>query len=376
MGEPPGSVDAEEPARVAEDSGSRVFPCESCGADFEFAIDEQSLKCPYCGHVKQLEFEEGAEVREQDLRQALQDIAERRAGGVNTMVGIQQVSCEDCGAVVRFHGTLTAQDCPYCGTPIQLEGVHDAEDRIAVDGVLPFKIEREAARSNLQKWVQSRWFAPNEFKRRGAQGRFSGVYMPYWTYDALTMNTYHGERGEHYYTTVRRGDKTVRQRHTRWYPASGSFRRFFDDIMVVAGQGLPDKVVRSLEPWPLESCLPFAPEVLAGYLARTYDVSLSSGFEQAEDRIEAAVRAETRQRIGGDDQRIHSISVTYGAQTYKHLLLPVWLLAYKFGSKPYQVVVNAATGEVQGQRPYSWVKITLLVLFLVGVGVLIAVLVN
>ncbi len=372
MADTPLPADPEDAGRVVDQSESRVFPCESCGADLEFSIDAQSLKCPFCGHVKELVFETEAAVREQDLHGALQAVADRRAGGANTMEGIKQVSCVDCGAEVRFQGTLTSQDCPYCGTPIQLEGVHDAEERIAVDGVLPFKVEREEARTNLKRWVQSRWFAPNEFKRRGAKGRFSGVYMPYWTYDAMTMNDYHGQRGEHYYTTVRRGDKTVRQRHTRWYPASGSCRRFFDDVLVVAGRGLPDKVVRSLEPWPLQSCLPFTPAVLAGYLARTYDVSLSSGFDEAENRIEVAIRAEVRQRIGGDEQRIHSISVSYGAQTYKHLLLPVWLLAYKFGEKTFQVVVNAATGEVQGQRPYSWVKITLLVLSLVGVGGLIA----
>lgn len=367
-----------ETGRDVDQRQPRTFPCDSCGADFEFSIDDQSLKCPYCGFVKELEFEAEAEVREQDLRGAIEAVAERRRAGdsENKERGLKQVNCVDCGANVRFHGTLTSQECPYCGTPIQLEGVHDAEDRIAVDGVLPFGIEREVARANLKKWVQSRWFAPNAFKERGVQGRFSGVYMPYWTYDALTMNHYSGERGVHYYVTVRRGDKQVQERRTRWYPASGSFRRFFDDILVVAGRGLPPKIVRSLEPWPLEECLPFNPEVLAGYLARTYDISLGDGFKEAESRIESAIRSDVRYRIGGDVQRIHRISTTYGAMTYKHVLLPVWLLAYKYGEKSYQVVVNAATGEVQGQRPYSWIKITLFVLLCIAIVVAIVFLVR
>ena len=135
-----------------------------------------------------------------------------------------------------------------------------------------------------------------------------------------------------------------------------------------AGKGLRPKIVRSLEPWPLEQCLPFNPGVLSGYLARTYDVSLREGFDEAKPRIESAIRSDVRSRIGGDEQRIYSITTTYGAMTYKHLLLPVWLLAYKYGEKVHQVVVNAATGEVQGQRPYSWVKILLLALILVAVG--------
>ncbi len=359
---PPSPVDSSGHGADVDQGQPRVFPCEACGADLEFAIDAQSLKCPFCGHVKALEIAEGAEVAERDLRAAIEAMAEKRSKGKNAMAGISEVGCRDCGARVRFQGTLTSQDCPYCGAPIQLDGVHDAEDRIHVDGVLPFKIKRERARKNLGEWVGSRWFAPNEFKQRGVQGKFAGVYMPYWTYDALTLNDYRGERGEYYYVTVKRGDNEVRERKTRWYSAAGSFRRFFDDLLVVAGRGLPDKVLRSLEPWPLHECLPFNQGVLAGYLARTYDVSLRDGFNEAERRIESAIAVDVRQRIGGDTQRVHSISTEYGAMTYKHLLLPVWILAYKYGEKTYQVVVNAATGEVQGERPYSWIKITLFVL--------------
>jgi len=373
---PPPPVDSTGHGADVDQGKLRVFPCEACGADLEFAIDAQTLKCPFCGHEKDLEIAKGAVVAERDLRAAIEAMAEKRSKGENTMAGISEVGCRDCGAKVRFQGTLTSQDCPYCGTPIQLDGVYDAEDRIHVDGVLPFKVKRERARKNLGEWVGSRWFAPNEFKQRGVQGKFAGVYMPYWTYDALTLNDYRGERGEYYYVTVRRGDKNVRQRRTRWYSASGSFRRFFDDLLVVAGRGLPDKVLRSLEPWPLNECLPFNQGILAGFLARTYDVSLGDGFKEAERRIESAIEVDVRRRIGGDTQRVRSISTEYGAMTYKHLLLPVWILAYKYGEKTYQVVVNAATGEVQGERPYSWIKITLLVLTIGAVATGIYLLAN
>lgn len=362
MSETPPPFESEAPGADIDQGKPRTFPCEACGADLEFAISAQSLKCPFCGHEKALEIKQGAEVAEQDLRAAIDAVADKRSGGKNTAEGLSEVGCRDCGARVRFQGTLTSQDCPYCGTPIQLDGVHDAEDRIHVDGVLPFGVERSKAQVNLKDWVVSRWFAPNEFKQRGVNGKFNGVYMPYWTYDAMTMNDYRGERGEHYYVTVKRGDQEVQERRTRWHSASGSFRRFFDDILVVAGRGLPRKILNSLEPWPLHECLPFNQAVLAGYLARTYDVPLKDGFTEAENRIETALRSDVRDRIGGDEQRIHSIRTDYGAMTYKHLLLPVWILAYKYGEKTYQVVVNAATGEVQGERPYSWIKITLFVL--------------
>ena len=92
--------------------------------------------------------------------------------------------------------------------------------------------------------------------------------------------------------------------------------------------------------------------------------------------MEAEIRCDVRRRIGGDEQRIHRVVTEYGAMTYKHLLLPVWILAYKYGEKTYQVVVNAATGEVQGERPYSWIKITLFVMMIAAVVATIVFFVN
>ena len=364
-------VGSDDAGRDVEQSSPRMFPCDSCGADFEFKISDQRLECPFCGHAKELSKSEGAAVEENDLREAIDEQAARRSKAAAPMADAKEIRCGDCGATVQFHGTLISKECPYCGAPIQLDGVQDAEGRIAVDGVLPFKIDRKQAQTNLTAWVGSRWFAPGEFKKRGLQGNFNGVYMPYWTYDALTMNDYTGERGEYYYVTVRRGDKNVRERRTRWYPAQGSFRRFFDDVLVVAGRGIANKNVRSLEPWPLENCIPFNPQVMAGYLARTYDLPLREGFEVAEKRIASALHADVCNRIGGDTQRVHSIQTEYGALSYKHLLLPVWLMVYKYGDKAYQVVINAATGEVQGERPYSFLKIAVLVLAVLAVLVVV-----
>jgi hypothetical protein len=110
--------------------------------------------------------------------------------------------------------------------------------------------------------------------------------------------------------------------------------------------------------------VPFNPEVLAGYSAMTYDQELRAGFTECQEQIRAALRSDVKRRIGGDDQRIARIDTQFNALTYKHLLLPVWMLAYSWQSKTYQVIVNACSGEVQGERPYSWIKITSLVLAL------------
>lgn len=364
------------PGTTVDDNKGRKFPCEGCGADLEFSIDVQNLKCPFCSYEKQIEFGEDEEVVEQDFHTVLEQQRERRVATKADTSDESQVRCDCCGANVVFVGTITSTECPYCASPMQLEGAHTAEDRVPVDGVVAFQVKRDQARENLSAWVKSRWFAPNEFLRRGVDGKFNGVYLPFWTYDAMTFSRYRGERGEHYYVEVGEGDEKKRERRTDWSHVSGRVKRFFDDLLVLAATGLPTKLIDKLEPWPLESAAPFNQEMLAGYYARTYEVELDEGYEEAQRRMEKQIDRDVRNDIGGDEQRVHSIRTQYSAITYKNMLLPVWLLAYRYNEKSYQVMVNAATGEVQGERPWSWVKITCFVLTLLAIGGVIAVVSN
>ncbi len=320
------------------------------------------------------------QVRERDLDAALALEASRRRERLPTSSSaLREVRCGDCGAENRFEGTLTSDHCPYCGAPLQIADAHAAVDRVPVDAVLPFLIARDAAHARLDAWVRTRWFAPSAFRTMSARGGFQGVYLPYWTFDAATSTSYSGERGEHYWVTVQVGKQTQRIRKTRWYPAAGAFRRFFDDVLVLGARdqgrdAMPSKHLRSLDPWPLDRILPFTEAALSGFMARTYDVELAPAFAEARERVEAALRVEVMRRIGGDEQRIHRLEAEFQALTYKHLLLPVWLQTYRFRDKPYRVAVNGATGEVCGERPWSLVKILLAVLGVAGVTVAIVLL--
>ena len=357
----------------SEAGQSRVFPCEKCGADLVFNIGQQDLKCGYCGFEKALDFPPEARLEEQDFEAMLNRLAEQHAEGQPERPDETVVHCSACGANVVFTGTLTSSACAYCGSPVQLEKVHDSPVRVPVDGVQPFLVDAKIAGANLNRWVASRWFAPNEFRRAGVQEKFNGVYLPYWTFDSMTANRYTGERGDHYYVTVGSGKEQRQELRVDWSPAAGAFQLFFDDVLTLAALGLPDDVMVGLEPWPLAKCRPFNPECLAGFQARTYDLPLDQGFVQAKVRMDEAIRREACARIGGDEQRIYSLDTQHTALKYKHVLLPVWLLAYRYQNRAFLVAVNGASGEVQGQRPYSWIKITFTVV-LAAVAVVTAVL--
>ena len=352
------------PVKAGEsiDSGKgRMFPCDRCGADLKFSVGQQSLECPFCGSIKQIQLPADAPIVERDFLQMIERLKclrESQGPSDESETSQHAIRCDSCGADVVFQGTLTSTHCPYCACPLQRDNIHDSVSRIPVDGMLPFIVPQERAAENLRAWVRSLWWAPNEFLQQGASGRFNGVYLPYFTYDALTFTRYDGQRGDAYFVVVGEGNNRRTERRIQWSYVSGEFQHFFDDVLVIAASKQPTQLVQQLEPWPLDQIITYTPEVLAGFFSRTYDVELQDGFKEARNRIEAALAMEARQRIGGDEQIISSIKSNYSAVTYKHLLLPVWLMAYRFRNRTYQVMINAATGEVTGQRPYSWVKIT------------------
>lgn len=354
------SPKAAGPGESVDSGKGRVFPCGECGADLQFSIGTQSMKCPFCGAVKTIEIAEDAAVVEHDFQAMLQQLKSQVKQGVpNEENGETEhaIRCGSCGAEVVFQGTLTSSQCPYCACPLQRDKIHDAPTRIPVDGVLPFQVPEADAAGQLRQWVKSLWWAPNEFKRQGASGKFNGMYLPYYTFDAQTYTRYAGQRGDYYYVTVGEGKDQRTERRTSWSFRSGDFERFFDDTLIVAARDESSSMIESLEPWPLKNCIPFTQQVLAGFFARTYDVTLDEGFSTARQRMESALTSDVRQRIGGDEQSITSQRTTYSGVTFKHLLLPVWLMAYRYKEKSYRVVINAVTGEVSGERPYSVFKI-------------------
>ncbi|WP_437192627.1 hypothetical protein [Planctomicrobium sp. SH527] len=351
---------------INDDQG-RAFPCRTCGANLTFHIGRQKLKCGHCGDEVEIVLSEDSAVVEQDFFAILERQKELRVEGQEPAEEHNEVRCDSCGANVIFEGTLTSTHCPYCGGGIQREKIHRGGFRIPVDGVLPFQVAEKSAKSRLDRWVGSRWFAPNDFKKAARGDHFHGVYLPFWTYDAMTFAKYTGERGEHYYVTTGSGKNQSVEQRTNWLPAAGQFQHFFDDLLVLGAAELPANRIDELAPWNLQDLKPFTPAYLAGHFARTYDVELDKGFEKVKPRIEAELRKMATKRIGGDDQRLHRLDTRYDAVSFKHILLPVWIVAYQYHDKSYRVFINAVTGQATGDRPYSWVKITLAVLAAIAV---------
>jgi hypothetical protein len=151
-------------------------------------------------------------------------------------------------------------------------------------------------------------------------------------------------------------------------------RRRFDDILILASHTLPIDLTSDLSPWLREALVPYQDEYLAGFRSEAYQIDLETGFREANEEMAHVIRRDVTHDIGGDAQRIHDIQTRYADVSFKHVLLPVWVAAYRYRGKPYQFVVNGQTGEVQGERPYSMVKIAIAVLIGLGLALVLLVL--
>lgn len=335
------------------------FLCPNCGANMVFDAARGKLSCPYCAYSQEV-VSDGT-VGERDYHEFLQ----RGMQNLQPMAqNAMQVNCDSCGAIVNFTPPETARECDFCGGKIVAQP-KAADPLIAPEGVLPFAVTDKQAMTNYQAWLASLWFAPSALKNMARADKLSSIYIPYWTYDAWTESHYTGERGEHYYETetfYENGEQKERRvQKTQWYRVAGDVSRQFDDVCIPATTSLPEKYIRQLEPWDLDALKPYEPAYLSGHKAQTYQIALDAGFERFRRIAEGVIDGDARRDIGGDEQRVHDVSTRYENITFKHLLLPIYAGAYRFNGKVFQIVVNGRTGEVQGERPYSWIKIAALI---------------
>ncbi len=339
---------------------SHFYPCGGCGARVEYAAGTDVLRCPYCGF-------------EQPLPGADRQVREHSYAELATLprkpvasLGAHVFACRQCGA--QTESDALSDRCQFCGFPMVADA--GAVEQIVPEAVLPFQLDRAAVRTALRHWVSSRWFAPSRLKTVTETEATKGTYLPHWTFDCATVSRYHGQRGEHYgvtetYTTTVNGQTTTQTRQvrkTRWYPASGTVQRDFDDVLVPATHHVSPDQLDKLAPWPLLEAAPYQPDYLAGFHTLRYDTEPEAGLDEAKQRMAPVIEEDCRRDIGGDEQRVFSVDTRYSNVTYKLMLLPVWIAFYLYAGKSWRILVNGRTGKVVGQRPYSVIKITAAVL--------------
>jgi len=158
----------------------------------------------------------------------------------------------------------------------------------------------------------------------------------------------------------------------RWYPSSGSLSHFFNDELVPASRGVHPRMLRKVEPYPTNELAPYKSGFLSGWVVERYQIDLVAAAQHARQQMDAQLRSMCAGKVPGDTHRNLQVYPNYSGQTFKHILVPLWLLTYAFGRKVYQVVINGYTGAIAGEYPKSWVKITIAILLALAAAGVVA----
>lgn len=314
------------------------------------------LACSYCGNT-QAPLKASAKQRaavlfehwlpgqtvakEEDSQTTFETVLSRTA---------QEVDCPGCSVTLTFEPQDVADQCPFCQTSIVIQP-RAASPMIAPSGVVPFAVGHRDAIQATQAWLRRRWDF-DDWQAMTAKGNLQslarikqqpiGLYLPFWTYDAQTVSDYTG----------RKGHESGKQTH--WSTVSGQVSHRFDDVMVVASKACNrDRLDELWSSVSMDDVAPYDPQYLAGFRAQRYQVPILEGFERAKEYMERKIRALIRKEIGGDKQDISQLVINHDQVSFKHVLLPVWLLSYRYENDIFQVIVNARTGKVLGERPKS-----------------------
>ena len=339
-------------APEAERRAQQKFVCPACGGEAQWHPGKQALLCAYCGTESPYQIEDAGEILEHDLVAALKAVPQSARG---LQQARRQVRCQHCQAISFFSAEQQGRRCDFCGSTALLP-FDEGLDVIRPQSLLPFKVAEPDARNRLRQWYGSRFWAPNALKNRALTDTLQGVYLPYWTFDAHGAAHYTAEAGTYY-----RDSQNKQQ--VRWRPVSGQVAHRFDDTLVCGSRGVHPALMRAIEPFPTTSELQaYDASYLSGWTVERYALDLSGAAQQGRERMLQGLRQLCAQDIAADTHRNLQLDARFDEQTFKHVLLPVWLVSYQYGAKTFQAVVNGYSGQVAGEYPKSWVKIALAVL--------------
>jgi len=342
------------------------FTCPSCGAPQKFSPASGTLVCEFCKTKTNIEVSDDI-IHEYEFTEAVESLNKQ----INQIIE-KNIKCKKCGGSFILTPYSFSSNCPYCNTPAITDFIH----KITPKSLIPFTLTHKESQLLFKKWVGSRWFAPNAFKKYlDGDNTLTGYYLPYWTYDSNTTSPYQGLRGDIYYVTVtktivqndRQKQVRVQEPRINWTPVSGVVYVSFDDVTIGASKTISRAILDSLEPWDTMSLVSFDEKYLSGFEAEEYTVGLDNGFEFAKAKMASKIKQNIRYDIGGDQQKIQQMHTQHNEVTYKNVLFPVWTASFHWKEKEYYYAINAQTGKIVGDRPYSYAKIFLAVITIASI---------
>lgn len=330
-----------------------AFQCKQCGGQVGYIPGSLLLKCIHCSS------EEKIEVTSDSI--PLHHLDDNEV----TKSTLYILKCPSCGAEFR-QSNIAIDQCPYCTTIIVNESIID-KTGLGFDGIIPFKISKSDAIEKIKKWRKKLYLAPNDFKKYIYQLDFlKGTYVPYWLIYTKTHVNYKGKCGQ----------ESLTSKKTRWTGESGELTTRLENLALLGTTSIPKQIKDKTMPdfgdvvaepwdnrWNFNELLPFHDAFCLGFSSEIPQIEAGKVIEKNESKIKYELEQKVIQKIeksGCDEGMVNNLSYKHLELNYRLVLLPVWISAFKFKDRVYQILVNGQTGEVIGERPVSKFKVALM----------------
>ena len=324
------------------------YKCPCCGGAIEFNSGSQKMKCPYCDTEFDLDTvkafnEEAANQKPDDMSW---DTDASQDWGATETDGMSVYTCQSCGGEIVADESTGASSCPFCGNPVVRSGKFSGALR--PDFIIPFKLDKKAAKEGLNKHLHGKIFLPKVFKKENHIDEIKGVYVPFWLFDtdATADIRYHATKTRCW------SDSDYDYTETSHYSIFRAGDIGFNQIPVDGSSKIDNDLTESLEPYVMTDTVDFQTPYLAGYVADKYDVSAEESVERANQRVKRAAEDAFRDTvIGYDSVTAEDTHIQLKGGKTSYALFPVWLLSTTWKGNHYLFGMNGQTGKFVGNLP-------------------------
>lgn len=324
------------------------YKCPCCGGGIAFDSAIQKMKCPYCDTEFEMETlaaydqeqkSEPADEMEWDA-DAGEEWQDKEANGLRSYV------CRSCGGEILCDKNTAATSCPFCGNPVVM--MRQFSGTLKPDRVIPFQLDKKAAKAALKKHYEGKRLLPKVFKTENHIDEVKGVYVPFWLFDASADVNMRFKA-----TKIRRwSDSRYDYTETSFFAVSRGGTVGFEKVPVDGSVNMPDDLMESLEPFDFSKAVDFQTAYLAGYLADKYDVDAAQSAERANERIRKSSEDIFTKTIKGYAAVTkETCSIQLKNQKVIYALFPVWLLNTTWKGKNYLFAMNGQNGKMVGDLP-------------------------
>jgi DNA-directed RNA polymerase subunit RPC12/RpoP len=361
------TVFAPRPADVVVEDPT-TYKCPQCGATTKYDIAAGGVACEHCGYTAAAQAQKvGMHAQRSEF--TLETLSQAEKGwGLDRRV----LHCDSCGAELAIaEGALTAT-CPFCASN-RVNLRQAPSENLRPRFVIPFKITTEVLHQRAHDWLGKGWFHPDGLADSSAIDRFTGVYLSFWTFDANIGSDWNAEVG--YERQERYYDASAKEFRTRtvidWHWERGHVVTQVKNLLISGTSRLSRLILEKVYPFNLNDLETYSPDFLAGWQALTYDITLPKAWETGKASMRDKAKSACYADIPTNHVRNFSMSADFSDEAWRYVLLPVYVAAYQFETKTYQVMVNGQTGTVAGQKPVAWWKIWLAIGLLLAPGLLL-----